>query len=81
MILAGAWLVILGYGVLYSGVFKLAHLGGSVQCSLRDAFMGQCQAGGSSGSPSTKNTSLAATAPPQQQLPSLAQGPGPGGTF
>lgn len=46
MILAGAWLIILGYGIAYGGVFKLANQGKQVQCSLRDVFTGQCTAGG-----------------------------------
>lgn len=44
MILVGAWMVILGYGVMYAGVYKLSHGGSQVKCGLRDAFLGQCSA-------------------------------------
>lgn len=43
MILAGAWLAMLGYGILYAGVFKLANPRGT--CGLKDAFMGTCDQG------------------------------------
>ena len=65
MILAGAWLLIFGYGIAYAGVFKLAHTGQQVTCSLRDAFTGQCKAAGSG------NTSLTAAPAPAQQASSL----------
>lgn len=44
----GLWVGIVGYGVLYSGVIKL----GGGQCSLAQAFRGQCVPGGGSSSSS-----------------------------
>lgn len=69
MILAGVWLLHLGYGVLYAGVYKLANgsAGQAVQCSLRDAFTGTCRVTNSGNA----NTSLNAAPAPQQSPGSL----------
>ena len=52
MVPLGLWVAIIGYAVLYSGVIKL----GGGQCSLSQAFRGQCVPAKSSSSNSSSTT-------------------------
>lgn len=65
MVPLGLWVGIIGYAVLYSGVIKL----GGGQCSLAQAFRGQCvPAAPIAGGSTTASTAAARTG---QQLSSL----------
>ncbi len=69
----GIWVGVIGYTVLYSGVIKL----GGGQCSLAQAFRGQCvPAGAKSSSSSAKApSSTSPQAAAQQQLSGLPAAP------
>lgn len=75
MVPLGLWIGIVGYAILYAGVVKL----GGGQCSLGQAFRGQCQ-------PAASGSSQSGTTPQQgasafQTLPTtgIPAGPSPGG--